>query len=402
MSSRRLLSSLFLWMLFLAPVPAAAYPWMIRHSYTGCATCHGDPSGGGVLTAYGRQQDVLLATQPYQQKQQEPGPVADFGFGMVPLPYWLLSTVTYRGAILNTQATVPGPAGASVSVSDTRLLTMLLDARAQVNVGIFRAGASLGYGNSALAFPAAVTRDPNNFLLSREHWLGVSLANDSVLLRAGRMDLPFGLRNVEHTTFVRTFTQTDINADQEHGVSAYFGNDSVRTEVMLIAGNFQLLPASQRQQGYSGYVEIPVAAKTTVGLSSLMTRADSSPSTPGPAVRQAHGLFARWSPGTWVVLMAEADLFSQKALGGAPAQTGAAGLLQSDFEVIQGLHLTPALEALRNPESPLGISTSGWLTIDWFFLPHCDLRLDVVYQLTPGIFGLQQALTSLLQLHTYL
>ena len=30
---------------------ARAYPWMIRHGYTGCTPCHTDPSGGaGALT----------------------------------------------------------------------------------------------------------------------------------------------------------------------------------------------------------------------------------------------------------------------------------------------------------------------------------------------------------------
>lgn len=33
---------------------AEAYPEMIRHGYTHCASCHFNPAGGGVLTAYGR------------------------------------------------------------------------------------------------------------------------------------------------------------------------------------------------------------------------------------------------------------------------------------------------------------------------------------------------------------
>ncbi len=40
---------------------AEAYPWMIKHGYTNCATCHSDPSGGELLTGYGRvlSQEVL-------------------------------------------------------------------------------------------------------------------------------------------------------------------------------------------------------------------------------------------------------------------------------------------------------------------------------------------------------
>ena len=38
---------------------------MIRHDYTGCATCHADPSGGGLLTLYGRAQSDLLLRMRY-------------------------------------------------------------------------------------------------------------------------------------------------------------------------------------------------------------------------------------------------------------------------------------------------------------------------------------------------
>jgi len=39
---------------------ASAYPTMIRNGYTQCATCHADPSGGTLLTPYGRAQSELL------------------------------------------------------------------------------------------------------------------------------------------------------------------------------------------------------------------------------------------------------------------------------------------------------------------------------------------------------
>ena len=46
--------------LALAPGRAEAFPWMIHHGYTNCAQCHVDPSGGGVLTDYGRAQGEIL------------------------------------------------------------------------------------------------------------------------------------------------------------------------------------------------------------------------------------------------------------------------------------------------------------------------------------------------------
>jgi hypothetical protein len=44
----------FFFAAFLAPTLALAYPGMIRHGYVNCTSCHVSPSGGGVLTSYGR------------------------------------------------------------------------------------------------------------------------------------------------------------------------------------------------------------------------------------------------------------------------------------------------------------------------------------------------------------
>lgn len=44
---------------------AHAYAWMIRHGYGGCNVCHADPSGGELLTAYGRAQGDLLLRMRY-------------------------------------------------------------------------------------------------------------------------------------------------------------------------------------------------------------------------------------------------------------------------------------------------------------------------------------------------
>src|SRR6188768_2269366 len=45
----------------LFPSRAHAYTWMIKHGYASCPVCHADPSGGELLTTYGRvQSDELL------------------------------------------------------------------------------------------------------------------------------------------------------------------------------------------------------------------------------------------------------------------------------------------------------------------------------------------------------
>lgn len=62
----RALQRIFAWSLValfvsLFPSRAHAYTWMIKHGYATCPVCHADPSGGELLTSYGRvQSDELL------------------------------------------------------------------------------------------------------------------------------------------------------------------------------------------------------------------------------------------------------------------------------------------------------------------------------------------------------
>ena len=46
------MSAIFLLLLF-SPT-AHAFPEFVRHGYTNCITCHASPTGGGILTEYGR------------------------------------------------------------------------------------------------------------------------------------------------------------------------------------------------------------------------------------------------------------------------------------------------------------------------------------------------------------
>jgi hypothetical protein len=57
--------------LFLLPSFSWAYPEMIRHGYANCAACHFNPSGGGVLTPYGRSlSSELLSRWSYEGEER--------------------------------------------------------------------------------------------------------------------------------------------------------------------------------------------------------------------------------------------------------------------------------------------------------------------------------------------
>lgn len=390
------------------PARAAAYPWMIRHQYSGCIPCHADPSGGGLLTEYGRAQGELLLRTPYGRAVEEPGKLAEFLFGAVTLPDALLLGGDVREAALSVK-----PQGQPATKN---IFLMQGDLQGQVAVSRVRANASVGFSQKG-AFAASITRATSNNLVSRVHWLGIDLGEDNrFLVRAGRMNLPFGLRSVEHVAWTRVYTRTDSNDGQQHGAAFSWNLNRWRGEVMAIAGNFQEKPDAFRERGYSAYVEWDPMSKVTLGASSLVAHANvgidpSGVPLPGDLIRQAHGLFARVVPATPLVLSFESDFLYDSQpptlTSGAINAAGIAGQLEADFEPIQGVHFI-AIGELLNKKSDLPISKGtepwlrGWGVINWFFLPHADLRLDGIYESDAQAGARFGVATLLAQIHAYL
>jgi len=372
------------------PVLAHAYPFMIREGYTECATCHTDPSGGTFLNAYGRAQSELLLSSSYGGGESEGN--AGRLLGVVSQPDWLrVGGWVRQGYLWNV---VNG------SVVDRRWLQMRADLGADVKIGVFRAAAELGYssaGSTPLTQLAQITRSaegPN--LVGREMWAGVELFDGEGLLRAGRINLPFGLRNIEHTSFVRTATQTDINEDQQYGVAFAVSKPSWRAEVMALVGNFSVHPDAYRERGGVGYAELTLAPTTAVGVSALVARSDASLITKLPTLRQAYGGFLRTSPWHPLVLQMEADVLLNKELNGGPQDVGHAEWLQADVEVVRGLHLLGAAEGMKTGTTDF--QTGLWGGIWWFLFPHFDIRADAIQRWGQG----PSNLTFLVQLNGYL
>ena len=383
---------------------ASAYPWMIRKGYTTCNVCHADPSGGGLLTTYGRALGVAEMTMKYKSGDDDPGKAGNFLFGAFDLPEPLLMGADFRSLGLLSFAggkTTP------------RFILMQADLESQVSIGRFRMNGNLGFAHEG-ALKASITRGDSqqlqDRLVSRTFWMGVDIGNDNqVLLRAGRLNLPYGIRNVDHTLYARKATRTDINDGQQYGVAASVNFEKVRGEVMGIAGNFAIRPDAYRERGYSAYLEYSPSTKVAVGASSLITHADLDILSNKPTWRQAHGVFGRLALSKAVGLLGEADLL---VASNPPANTalGTAAFVQLDMEPLQGLHFMVTGELKYDPQqklqvapgSKLGASAGAWAGVWWFFFPHCDLRIDGIYRNEDNGAGRASVGTLLGQLHLYL
>jgi hypothetical protein len=380
----------------LAPSRAEAYPWMIRHGYTQCANCHADPEGGGLLNAYGRAQgEILMRTRYGSEPDREPGPMAEPAWGLFEPPPNLLVGADGRLAYLRT---IP-----SAGQSQGRFILMQADAEAQYSLGRLRANASIGYvsegGNGA-----AITRSLDGKLISRVHWVGVDLGkHDEVLVRAGRMNLPFGIRSIEHTLFVRRETRTDTNTGQQYGVEVDYHRGPIRAGLLGIAGNFLLSPDKFRSRGYAALVEYAFTPTLAVGVSSMAvnTQLDVTLLTT-KSWRHSHGLFARYSPFRAAVVSAELDYLHTSQPRPGKINTGGVGMLNVDLEPVQGIHVGPTLELVAR-EFSQPASYGAWASAWWFFLPHADVRFDTILNSFPNPGGPSTKVVSgILQVHAYL
>jgi hypothetical protein len=472
---------------------AHAYTWMIKHGYSSCGACHSDPSGGELLTVYGRAMSEAFlsskwggdsessaetwerrqmarfgkaaraklakpdaeeeeegdeeegdeeaeegdgAKKPAAKGDEEAGGEAeeessadseaaapaseteepaserafyDPFFGLFGLPESLLLGGSVRLAtIYNDEA-------------DTKIrpFPMQLDLYGELRVSAnFRGQASLGVSKVKAGSPhgraAQITTNQGDGyrLISRTHWLAFDFGEGSYTLRAGRMNLPFGVRIPEHTMWVRERTETDRESDQQHGLALAMNSEKVRFELMAIAGNYQSSPDEFRERGYSGYLEMMAGDRSAFGLSSLVTYAKNdrlSPSDNRSTTRQAHGAFFRAGIGEMLAVLGEVDMVTRSR-----RELGYTGFLQLDFEFARGVHLLGTVEGANtnypsNPRTLVGgafveqerlpgtgeLQMGYWAGAQWFFAPHFDVRVD-------AMFRQEEPMQILGQLHVYL
>jgi hypothetical protein len=361
-----------------------AYPWMIRHGFAKCASCHTDPMGGETLTGFGRvMSDTTLSTR--WDGGKDPRKTAELFFGVEePRALSLGGSLRYMDALYQFPK---GTADGKFSH-----FPMQVDAYGELRpIDRLRIAGSLGVSKvpagSPYATAAQITKynDGNQYnAVSRSHWIGYDVTDD-ILVRAGRMNLPFGMRIPEHVMWARSATRTDRESAQQHGVAVSYSAGRIRGEFMGIAGNYQISPDKFRERGYSLYAEYLLGLRTALGVSSLVTHAEDDRFLQNgkPLTRQAHGLTARLVPTGDLAILAEADV-----LASSQTKLGYVGMLQADYEFAQGFHAMATGELLDAGKSNAAGTVSvpgagdpklgGWLTFGWFFFTHFDARVDLV------------------------
>lgn len=311
---------------FLVAPEAMAFPEMVRHGYTNCVTCHTSPSGGGMLTEYGRAigKEVLShgswffekgmdLRKPLENQDEQP-----LG-GALALPKGL----SLGGDVRALQLVVDNK-----QRSMGRFILMQADLElAWYDGKRFLVDATIGRSE-----PAKKAEFANDYLISRRHWLLIKMGPPEELeifqLRFGRFFPAYGINIAEHNYYTRKLNGFDQ------------AQESYNAEFSFLAGEW-----SGSATGIFGRPDKENRSKETGGALQLsrslggvhrvgVNYFQGKDSTRGDrAVRSIAGVFGLlgWGP-KWYTL-AEVNATNDKV-----QKTGVNNFVKVGYEPWQGVH----------------------------------------------------------------
>lgn len=164
---------------------AGAYPqFQLATGNTRCNLCHVSPSGGGLITSYGRDEaEGTISSTAGNSKVFH---------GLWEPPSWLMLGGDYRGVGMFRQAE-----GRSYFLG----FPMQLDLYTRLVFGKISVNATVGMTGAA----REPRRSPLGRVASREHYVMWQPEETGLYARAGRFMVPYGLRLQDHTAYIRRF-----------------------------------------------------------------------------------------------------------------------------------------------------------------------------------------------------
>ena len=234
---------------------AIAEPMFLARQYTRCTACHYSPSGGGLLTPYGRllsHRELSTAggsgTAPAAGEEDDPHGEQAFLYGALGNA---LGPVHLGLEMRPSHLRIGFPGGHQ----DTNLL-MNLDLIGAVQKNGWTAYASAGRE------PAVGGKDTR--LISSEHWIAYG-RDEGVGIRAGRFMPAYGVRLADHTAYTRTYLGFDFD-DQVYGLEVSDTKGPSLLQVALGAGRAESILDDDGHRGFSvtGRWQLDLTPRTAV------------------------------------------------------------------------------------------------------------------------------------------
>lgn len=313
-----------------------AYPEFIGYGYSSCLTCHYNGQGGSPLNDYGRALwSAEIASRAFYPKDMTDEQIAAQSgfFGSWQAPLWLRPHINHRSLELWLN-----PGGSN---SESKYLQMQTEAGLTVQAdeeGRFLATATWGH----VVYPQKYGQGTEGLdhFLATEYYVRAEVVK-SWWVYVGLMEKVFGIRNIDHTSYQRTYqgfnvqNDTPDGASQSQGIVIHKIEDKWELALNYFIGN-PYDQSSFQQKGVSAIGEYEVGEKKRLGIS-LMTETSDVLRKELGAIHYRQGL----TKGS--ALLFELGLIQDTPEGGDRA-AGSYGMLQSMLEMSRGYNLTTTIE----------------------------------------------------------
>ncbi|HUP56187.1 MAG TPA: hypothetical protein VM598_01960, partial [Bdellovibrionota bacterium] len=185
------------------PLSAHAFPEMVRHHYANCTTCHVSPSGGGVITQYGRELSRELLSAGGTEKESR-------YFYFVEPPEWLALGGDFRW--VQTFRDTP-------TVSSGELIRMQTDLEGAVRAGPVSFVQTFGFEAERSA--VGVQGGGGEFV-SRRQYLMYHL-DDQITFRLGKYAFNYGINVPDHIIATKRSLGWDEGSETLNLEGSYIG-----------------------------------------------------------------------------------------------------------------------------------------------------------------------------------
>lgn len=355
---------------------AGAEPKYLSKQYTRCTTCHISPTGGGLLSAYGRSlshrelSTTGAVPTPAGEPEPQPGEEAFLWNALRDALGPVQLGVNLRPSHLRYDI-------AGFSSDRNLLMTADVQAAVKVNDWVFfgQVGRELDEGRFTLD--------------SSEYWAGRQ-PDEGIGFRAGRFMPAYGVRFADHTSYNRVYLGLE-QYDQILGVEVSHSRGRYLTQV-AVGGRAEPLFDDDGREAFmtTGRVQADLGAKTTL-VGSALFRAESDVEPQSGAAGAALGFAPMSRLSTWTQVD---GVFAD----GQP--TSYVLTNETAFEVYRGLW------AVVTPQARVGggsaIPDVLRFGVGAVFLPRTHFNVNVHYYRDRNKTSEITAQILLLQLHLYL
>lgn len=331
---------------FLTTKNALAFPDTLRHGYTNCTTCHLSPSGGGLLTAYGRSLSrELISTWGFENEEQ---PL----HGLIKIPESQQDTIFIGGDLRSL----------SLNESKEEITGDETEIENESEYFLMQTQLRMGLGIEKLKLIGSLGKIEDPKKEKKIRWVSTEYyalwaPKEEVFARLGRFEPIFGLRMPDHNLWIKSEFDLVPWAERDTVEFIYEGESQ-----FLSVSGFQSTSQSPTSHttGYVVTANQILGERNRIGFSGMNQEGQG-------LLSRAISLHGTFSMNEKLYLLTEN---TQKSFLG---KTKNIHFFRLGYDFIKGLTATLQVQVLRDFNSSDSNKTKNGVGFMWYPRPHFEI-----------------------------